>query len=93
MLDNIAKLNDTQLVKTIVLAPSAARALDKLDAVARMKITDALHAYAIHGTGDTKAMVGTPTVRLRAGNFRVIFDETATTIHVLALGDRRDIYR
>jgi mRNA interferase RelE/StbE len=86
-------MSNIALVKTIVLAPSAARALDKLDGTARERITDALHAYAIHGTGDTKAMVGTPTVRLRTGNFRVIFDETATTIHVLALGDRRDIYR
>lgn len=93
MLDSIADLSDTASVKTIILAPFAARALDKLDATARARILDALHVYAIHGTGDTKAMVGTPTVRLRVGNFRAIFDETATTIHVLALGDRRDIYR
>lgn len=42
---------------------------------------------------DTKAMTGTPTVRLRVGDDRIIFDETAATITVLAIGHRRDIYR
>ena len=93
MLDFVAEASNIAVVKTIVLAPSVARALDKLDEAARIRISEALHVYAMHGTGDTKAMVGTPTVRLRTGNFRVIFDETATMIHVLALGDRRDIYR
>ena len=60
---------------------------------AREQISAALHAYAMHGVGDTKAMTGTPTVRLPSGNFRVIFDETADTLHVLAVGDRREIYR
>ena len=49
--------------------------------------------YATAGIGDSKAMTGTPTVRLRIGDFRVIFDETATSIHILALGNRREIYR
>ncbi len=80
-------------MKTIVLSASAARALDKMTASVRAQVTEALHAYAMTGAGDTKAMTGTPTVRLRSGSYRVIFDETATTIHVLALGDRREIYR
>ncbi|UCI05060.1 type II toxin-antitoxin system RelE family toxin [Mesorhizobium sp. B1-1-8] len=80
-------------MKTIVLAPAAAKALDKMSESARVQITEALHAYAMHGTGDAKAMVGTPTVRLRSGDYRVIFDEAATTITVLALGNRREIYR
>ena len=45
------------------------------------------------GRGDTKAMVGTPTVRLRIGDNRVIFDETANEITVFAIGNRREIYR
>ena len=80
-------------MKTIVLNPSAARALDRLPAAIRQRIADALHSYAIDGSGDTRAMRGTPTVRLRVGDYRVIFDETDETITVLALGHRRDIYR
>lgn len=80
-------------MKTIVLSPGAAKAFDKLTPSARRQLSQALHAYAMGGVGDTKAMVGTPTVRLRSGDFRIIFDEDATRVVVLALGDRREIYR
>jgi mRNA interferase RelE/StbE len=80
-------------MKTIILNPSVAKVLDGLPRDIRNRITEALDAYAIHGTGDTKAMSGTSTVRLRVGDYRVIFDETASTILVLALGHRRDVYR
>jgi mRNA-degrading endonuclease RelE of RelBE toxin-antitoxin system len=86
-------LRDIAKVKTIVLSPSAARTFDKLAASARQQCSDALDAYALHGVGDTKAIVGTPTVRLRSGDFRVILDEEATRIIVLARGHRKDIYR
>ena len=59
----------------------------------RAQIVEALHRYAIHGIGDVKKMVGTPESRLRSGDFRVIFDEGRDAILVLALGDRREIYR
>ncbi len=80
-------------MKTIILNSSAAKVLDGLPPDIRSRITEALDTYAILGTGDTKAMSGTPTVRLRVGDYRVIFDETASTIVVLALGHRRDVYR
>ncbi|MGQ0484985.1 MAG: type II toxin-antitoxin system RelE family toxin [Hyphomicrobiales bacterium] len=80
-------------MKTIVLNPQAARSLDKLTEPLRTAIAEALAAYALGKPCDTKAMVGTPAVRLRVGDYRVIFDETKTTITVLALGHRRDIYR
>jgi mRNA interferase RelE/StbE len=80
-------------VKTIVLHPAAAKALDKMPVAAREAISHALHAYAMTGRGDAKAMVGTPTVRLRVGDNRVIFDETRNEITVLAIGNRREIYR
>jgi mRNA interferase RelE/StbE len=80
-------------MKTIVLQPSAAKALDKMTLDVRLRLEQALSAYATTGIGDTKAMSGTPTVRLRSGDYRIIFDEDATTIRVLLSGDRRDIYR
>lgn len=81
------------LVKTVVLNPAAARQLDKLTTDVRDLLAGALNAYALGRPSDTKAMTGTPTVRMRVGDYRVIFDETATTITSLALGHRREIYR
>ncbi len=89
----VIRLEEIARMKSIVPNPAAAKALDELPDDVRTRITDALHTYANDGTGDTKAMRGTPTVRLRFGYYRVIFDETATTITVLALGHRKDIYR
>ncbi len=80
-------------MKTIVLNPAAARALDRTAEPMRTRISEALATYAVDGRGDTNAMRGTPTVRLRVGDYRVIFDEDDTTMTVLALGHRRDIYR
>ncbi|MFZ0204781.1 MAG: type II toxin-antitoxin system RelE/ParE family toxin [Roseiarcus sp.] len=80
-------------MKTIVLSPSAAKAFDKLPPSARQQCSDALDAYAMHGAGDTRTMGRSSTVRMRSGDFRIIFDEEATRIVVLALGHRKDIYR
>lgn len=80
-------------MKTIVLNPAAARQFDKLTGAMRESLAEALHDYAMGRQSDTKAMAGTPTVRMRVGDYRIIFDETPTTITVLALGHRREIYR
>lgn len=75
-------------MKTIVLGPGAAKALDKVDAAARESIANGLHEYAMRGVGDVKAMAGANTARLRVGDYRVIFDEQAERIVLLALGHR-----
>jgi mRNA interferase RelE/StbE len=93
LFDDISIFSDIADVKTIVLHPAAAKALDKMPVAIREKISQALHNYAITGQGDAKAMIGTPTVRLRVGDNRVIFDETKIEIVVLAIGNRREIYR
>ena len=80
-------------MKTIILQPAAAKALDRTTEPARSRIAESLVAYALGKPCDTKAMAGTPTVRMRVGDFRVIFDETPSTITVLAVGHRREIYR
>lgn len=77
----------------IILNPGAARALDRLDAPVRSRITQALHDYALSGRGQVRQMAGTATRRLRVGDYRIIFDETEDSLTVLALGHRREIYR
>ena len=80
-------------MKMIVLAASAAKSLDRIAEPARSAISEALTAYALGRPSDTTAMAGTSVVRLRIGDYRAIFDETANTITVLAIGHRREIYR
>ncbi len=52
-----------------------------------------LRRYASTGIGDVKRLVSREGARLRVGDFRVIFVETAEVIEVRAVGDRRDVYR
>jgi mRNA interferase RelE/StbE len=80
-------------VKTISYRGAAKRALRKLPAGDRRRIEEKLRAYARTGAGDVKPLVGRDGVRLRVGDYRVIFVETATIIDVMALGHRRDVYR
>jgi mRNA-degrading endonuclease RelE of RelBE toxin-antitoxin system len=55
----------------------------------------ALHRYAETGEGDVKPLSGEfeGLLRLRIGSHRVLFDETADTITVHRIRDRREAYR
>ena len=44
------------------------------------------------GVGDVKALKGVAGMRLRAGDWRVLFTIKANTITIHAVGHRRDIY-
>ncbi|HEX4079836.1 MAG TPA: type II toxin-antitoxin system RelE/ParE family toxin [Rhizomicrobium sp.] len=75
-------------MKTIILTLSAAKDLDALPKDARERIEAGLHRYAMTGQGDVKALQGRDGYRLRIGNYRVIFDEDATTILAIYIGRR-----
>jgi mRNA interferase RelE/StbE len=51
-----------------------------------------LAAFAETGTGDVKTLKGVAGMRLRAGDWRVLFTIEADTITIHAVGHRRDIY-
>ena len=80
-------------MKVITYTAGARRSLNKLPAQLRSRIAAKLSEYAVTGAGDVKALVGRAGARLRIGDYRVIFIETASTIDVVAVGHRRDIYR
>ena len=80
-------------MKLVVVLPSAAKSLDRLAEPVRSNIVEALSSYALGKAGDTKMMVGTPTVHMRVGDYRIFFDETSLHIDVFAIGHRREIYR
>ncbi|WP_407527144.1 type II toxin-antitoxin system RelE family toxin [Methylobacterium oryzisoli] len=77
---------------TIAYTPSAARDLARLPKAVRLSIVAKLRRYAETGAGDTKGLTGRPGRRLRVGDYRVLFIETADRIEVFAIGHRRDVY-
>ena len=81
----------------IVVAPSALRALGKLDATARRRIQAALEILAVdpRPTGAKKLVGGDGEWRVRTGDFRVIYeiDDGVLRVLVIAVGHRREIYR
>ena len=72
--------------------PAEIRAIDKRNA---MKILEAVHGYAATGTGDVKPLSGEfdGLLRLRVGNYRVLFDGTTDTITIHRVGERGKVYR
>jgi len=80
------------MMKTIAYTTLATRQLRALPAAVRERLINKLHRYAEAGAGDVKALVGQSGVRLRVGDYRVIFVETPDAISVRAVGHRRDVY-
>lgn len=72
--------------------PAEVRAINQQSAIA---ILTAIHRYAKSGTGAVRTLTGEfeGLLRLRVGDYRVLFDETADTITIHRVGDRRDVYR
>ena len=60
-----------------------------------MTILEAIHLYAESGAGRVKPLFGEfeGFLRLRVGNHRVFFKETADTLTVHRVRDRREAYR
>lgn len=80
------------MAKAIAYTGAAARQRAKLDAKIRARIDAKLESYATLGKGDVKRLTGRDGVRLRIGDWRVIFYEEDATIVVAAVGHRREIY-
>ena len=79
-------------MKEIEFTSAAVRQWRKLTATTRAQIDLKLKAFAETGTGDVKALKGAPGMRLRSGDWRVLFTIKGNTITVHAVGHRRDIY-
>jgi mRNA interferase RelE/StbE len=79
-------------VKEVAFTSGAVRQWRKLTAATRAQIDIKLMAFAETGVGDVKALKGVAGMRLRAGDWRVLFTVTANTITIHAVGHRSDIY-
>ena len=79
-------------MKEIEFTSAAVRQWRKLTATTRAQIDLKLKAFAESGVGDVKALKGTAGMRLRSGDWRVLFTIKANSITIHAVGHRRDIY-
>jgi mRNA interferase RelE/StbE len=82
-------------VKAIRFEPSVPSEIRVIAQEAALGILKALHRYAETGQGRVKRLSGEydGLLRLRVGNYRVLFDESADAITVHRVRHRRDAYQ
>ncbi|WP_460448812.1 type II toxin-antitoxin system RelE family toxin [Alsobacter sp. SYSU BS001988] len=76
----------------IALSGEARRQLRGLPEHVQVAVRDKLERYAATGAGDVKAMSGLPGLRLRCGDYRILFDKAGGQIRVRAIAHRSKIY-
>ncbi len=79
--------------KTLIYTATAARSFWNLPEQVQEEILEALRVYALTGEGNIKQMKGGKGLRMRVGDYRIVFDETKKEITIIAAGHRREIYR
>jgi mRNA interferase RelE/StbE len=81
-------------VKRFVWTALAKTDVRRLDKPTAMRILAALHRFADSGEGDVKALQGIKELRLRVGDYRLIFvNEPADTLEIRRVLHRREAYR
>ena len=82
-------------MKRIRFEPSVPAEIRAIEQQAALQILTNLHRYAETGVGNVKPLSGEfeGLLRLRVGNHRVLFGETADTITVHRVLNRKDAYR
>jgi len=81
-------------VKRVVILPQAAKALRKHRADAE-RLLSKIEAYAAEPSSianNVKALQGSTALRLRVGDYRMIFEETEDEIIITNVGPRGSIY-
>lgn len=82
-------------MKTIRYSREADAALAKMPAKQASAIEDKIEQYAANPealANKVKQLRGTKVMRLRVGDYRVIFDEDMNVLDILAIGHRREVY-
>ncbi len=82
-------------MKAITYTRTALKQLRGIDIQAARLIRTKIEQYAVDPkslTNQVKALKGVQALRLRVGDYRVIFTEDGLVLLVLKIGHRRDIY-
>lgn len=81
-------------MRRVIILPAAAKALRRHRAEAE-RIMTKIEAYAadpVSQANNVKALKGSTALRLRVGDFRVVFEETDAQIVVTRIGPRGSVY-
>jgi len=78
----------------VVLSPSSAKILERLNEPMKSRIIKALQKLAQEPPqGDIKSLSGQDGYRLRVGNYRILFGILDNTIIITNIGTRGQIYQ
>jgi mRNA interferase RelE/StbE len=83
-------------MKQVAYTATAVRQLAKMDRQDARRIRDKIEQYATSPdrlANQIKRLQGSPFYRLRVGDYRVIFDEDGKVLTIIAVGQRREIFR
>jgi len=83
------------MAKTLIFSRDARKALEAIPQPSRGMIVSKVCLYAEHPdalNNMVKALAGSRFLRLRVGDYRVIFEESSDKIDVLRIGHRSKVY-
>ena len=84
------------MIYAITINRSAQRQLAKIDAQMRIRISQAIYAFAENPRpSDCKKLVGHNAWRIRIGSYRVIYEiqDNILVVTVIRVVHRREVYR
>lgn len=82
-------------MKKIAYSKSSLKVLRRLPSNEAQRITSKIEQYASDPkslANNIKALVGSPYIRLRIGDWRVIMDDQGNVIEVIKIGPRGSVY-
>jgi mRNA interferase RelE/StbE len=82
-------------LKKIRFSPNVKAEVRAIDQKTAMRILTGLHRYAESGQGDVRTLEDDTAdlLRLRIGDYRILFDETPEAIRVHRVRHRSEAYR
>lgn len=82
-------------MKTVAYSKSALKMLRRIPANDARRIVDKIEQYAADPqsqANNVKALAGSPYIRLRVGDWRVIMDDQGQVLDILKIGPRGRVY-
>ena len=82
-------------MRQVAYSPLALRQLERIDPVWSKRIRQKVEQYAANPdslANQVKALKGCKALRLRVGDYRVVFTADARILFVTKIGHRRDVY-
>ena len=80
--------------KTVAWSPQARADIRGIDKTTAIQILETINRYLSTGAGDVKKLRERPELRLRAGDYRVLFEPRGEgAIEVSRVRHRREAYR